>query len=108
MREKVAAADTGSVGPTMAPSTNAAAQPMSGTMVWATTATAPMVRSTSATESMASGRISARSSRGEAVQPAACSSGGRKTRKTTSGSSSKAGIPGISPIPSPRTTSTIG
>ena len=41
------------------------------------------------------------SSRGDAFQPAACSSGGRKTRKTTSGSSSRSGSAGIRPIAEP-------
>src|SRR5215207_6530595 len=108
MRENVATAATGSVGPTTAPSTNAASQLIPGTIAWATTATAPIVASTSPIESSASGRSSAPSSRGEACQAAACSSGGRKTRKTTSGSRSSSGSSGINPIASPPTTSTIG
>ena len=43
------------------------------------------------------------SSRGELSQPAACSSGGRKTRKTTSGSSSRSGSASTKPIASPPT-----
>ena len=52
--------------------------------------------------------ISALSSRGDEYQPAACSSGGRKTRKTTSGSSSRSGSAGTKPIARPPSTSTIG
>ena len=46
-RENVAVADTGSVGATIAPSTNAASQLIPGTIAWATTATAAIVASTS-------------------------------------------------------------
>ncbi len=81
---------------------------MPGTMAWATTATATMVASTSPTASSASGRTSALSIRGSEYQPAACSSGGRKIRKTTSGSSSRSGSQGTRPMASPPTTSTIG
>ena len=94
IRENVAVAETGSVGPTIAPSTNAASQLIPGTISWATAATTTIVTSTRPIESSASGAISALSSRGDEFQPAACSSGGRKTRKTTSGSSSRSGQPG--------------
>jgi len=104
MRENVAVADTGSVGPTIAPSTNAASQLIPGTIACATRATPAIVASTSPTASSASGRTSAFNSRGEANQPAASSSGGRKTRKTrktTSGSSARSGSAGTRPIASP-------
>jgi hypothetical protein len=64
-RENVAAADTGSVGPTIAPSMNAASQLIPGTIACATTATAAIVASTSPTASNPSGTISALSSRTE-------------------------------------------
>src|SRR5829696_1284274 len=108
MRENVATAATGSVGPTTAPSTNAASQLIPGTIAWATTATAPIVASTSPIESSPSGRSAAPSSRGDDCHAAACSSGGRNTRKTTSGSRSSSGSSGTNPIASPPTTSTIG
>lgn len=45
-RCRIAVAATGSVGETIAPSTNAAAHEIPGTIAWATTATAPIVAST--------------------------------------------------------------
>ena len=73
-----------------------------------TTATAAIVTSTSANVSETSWVAAARSSCGDALNAAACSSGGRKTRKTTSGASSTSGRPGTKPIATPPTTSTIG
>ena len=74
----------------------------------ATTATAHIVTSTSANVSETSCTDAARSSCGEAAKPAACSSGGRKTRKIASGASSMSGRPGTKPIATPPMTSTIG
>ena len=59
-------AATGSVGPTMAPSANAAAHGMPGTAACTATATATMVNSTSPIADMAIGRMFARRSRSEA------------------------------------------
>ncbi len=107
-RSKVAIAETGSVGATIAPSTKASAQLMLGMTVSATTATAPIVTRVRPSTSQVSGRSSARSSLGDAQYPADCRIGGRKTRKTTSGSSSRFGPPGMKPIPRPPSTRTIG
>ena len=66
MRLNVAVAAIGSVGATTAPSTNAAGQLSPSISACATTATAPIVPSTSASTSTESGRHSAFSSRGDA------------------------------------------
>ncbi len=107
-RWKVASAATGSVGATTAPSTKAPAHGSPPTTAWAITATPPIVASTSASDSQPSAERSARSSCGEALKPAEVSRGGRKTRKTTSGGSSRSGRPGTKPIARPPTTRTIG
>ncbi len=108
IRLNVAAAETGSVGARIAPSTNAAGQLRSPMAACATTATAAIVTSTRANVSDTSWAVAARSSCGDALKPDECSSGGRKTRKITSGASSIAGRPGTKPIATPPTTSTIG
>ena len=64
-RRMIAVAAIGSVGETIAPSTNAADQGSSGTIACATTATATMVSSTSPTASSPTGRTFARRSRSE-------------------------------------------
>ena len=106
-RSSTAAADTGSVGPSTAPSTNAAAHGMPSTAL-ATAATAQMVAITRPTASSVIGAQLARSSCAETAIAAAYSSGGRKTKKTTSGSSSGEGRPGTRPITSPPSTSATG
>jgi hypothetical protein len=73
-----------------APSTNASTQVIRST-AWATAATAPMVSSTSPTASSTIGQAFALSSGHDELTEAEYSSGGRKTKKTTSGSSSGEG-----------------
>ena len=68
-RRRISAGATASVGDTIAPSTNASGQP-SPIVPWATTATAPIVTSTSAIASSAIGRALRRRSR-RAVKNAA-------------------------------------
>jgi multisubunit Na+/H+ antiporter MnhG subunit len=58
----IAVAAIGSVGETMAPSTNAALQDMESTAAWATTATTVMVAITSPIASIPMGRAFARRS----------------------------------------------
>ena len=65
-RPNVAIAATGSVGATIAPSTNASVHPISGITASATTATAVIVASVSPITSAESGPASARSSWGPA------------------------------------------
>ena len=65
----ISAGATASVGDTIAPSTNASAQ-ASPITSWATTATAPMVTSTTPTESSAMGRALRRRSRSEVKKAA--------------------------------------
>src|SRR4051812_38745322 len=74
----------------------------------ATAATAPIVTSTSPTASSVIGAQFARSSWAETAIAAAYSNGGRKTKKTTSGSSSGDGSPGTKPIRRPPSTSATG
>ncbi len=107
-RENVAAAETGSVGATIAPSTNASAQLRSPIAACATTATATIVTSTSRKLSETSCAAALRSSCGDAAKPDACSSGGRNSRKIASGASSMSGSPGRKPIATPALTRTIG
>jgi hypothetical protein len=71
-------AASGSVGDTIAPSANAAAQGSPPTSVCATTATAQMVTSTSPTASSVIGRALAHRSRGEEKNAAWYSSGGQE------------------------------
>ena len=96
-------AETGSVGPSTAPSTNAAAHGIPSS-AFATAATAAIVTSTSPTASSPIGCQLARSSETLTVIAAAYSSGGRKTKKITSGSTRGDGRPGTSPITSPPST----
>ena len=70
-RRKIEVAAIVSVGAMMAPRTAASAQLRPGTVAWATRATTAAVRKTRPIESSASGRITVRSSSGEARQPAA-------------------------------------
>jgi len=65
-RSKVAIAATGSVGATIAPSTNPSAQSIPGITAWATAATATIVASESPITSQVRGTSSASSSFGEA------------------------------------------
>ena len=96
----MAVAATGSVGETIAPSANAIAQ---GSPITScpTTATAPIVRSTRPIAVIEIARRSALSARRSEKKAAAYSSGGRKTTRTRSGSSSISGMPGTSPSASP-------
>ena len=64
-RSKVAKAETGSLGATIAPSSRPSAQPMPGTTAWATAPTASIVASGSPSTSHASGPRSASNSLGE-------------------------------------------
>ncbi len=100
-------AATGSVGPTTAPSTNAAAQDMPATS-WATTATATIVATTSPTARSVISPATRRSAWVEARYASEYSSGGRKRKKTTSGSSCGAARPGTNPSTRPPSTRTIG
>src|SRR3954453_506747 len=79
-RSSTAAAETGAVGPSTAPSTNAAAHGIPSTAL-ATAATAQIVTSTRPTASIVIGAQFARSSWAETAIAAAYSSGGRKTKK---------------------------
>ena len=69
-RRAIAVAATGSVGETIAPSTNASAQPKSSAS-WATTATTTIVASTSPIASSEIGRTLRRSSRSGVKKAAA-------------------------------------
>ena len=82
---------------------------MPGTIAWATTATAAIVASTSPTASSASGRdLGAQLARRRSTsRPRAAAAAGRRGRRRP-GSSSRSGSPGIRPIASPPSTSTIG
>ena len=66
IRSKVVIAETGSVGATIAPSTNPSAQLMLGITAWAAAATATIVASVNPRTSQVRGTSSARSSLGEA------------------------------------------
>src|SRR3954452_4150320 len=105
-RRAIAAAASGSVGETTAPSTNAAATERP--ILWPTTPTAAVVTNTSPTARNVISRMFARSPRTEVKSAATCSSGGRKMCKTTSGSSRTSGSPGTNESASPPTTSRIG
>ena len=95
-RSSTAVAETGSVGPSTAPSTNAADHGIPSS-AFATAATAAIVTTTSPTASSPIGFQLARSSETLTVIAAAYSSGGRKTKKITSGSTSGDGRPGHEP-----------
>ena len=103
----IAVAATGSVGETIAPSAKASGHERPITSC-ATTATAPIVRSTRPTAAREIPRRSARSDLRSAKNAAAYKSGGRKTTSTRSGSSSISGMPGSRPSTSPPSTSGIG
>lgn len=107
-RPAIAVAATGSVGDTMAPRRKATGQDIPSMNVWATTATATHVASTSPIASMPIGRMFWRRSRSDAKNAAEYSSGGRKMSSTRSGSRVTSGSPGMSPIPSPPMTRKIG
>ena len=81
----MAVAATVSVGDTAAPSTKAAGHPSSGATAWATAATPAMVSPTRGTARRPTVRAWALSRRGDALQAAACTSGGMKTRRITLG-----------------------
>src|SRR3954453_18441619 len=102
-----APAETGSVGPSTAPRTKAAAHGRPTTQ-WPTAATATTVTSTRPTARRPIGAAFARNSYAEAWNAAAYSNGGRKAKNTTSGSSSGTGRPGTRLSASPPTTSTTG
>ncbi len=108
IRSAIAVTATGSVGETIAPSTNAAGQDMSGTTAWRQTATATQVSSTSPTDRSEIDPTLRRRSRSEAKNAAEYSSGGRKISSTRSGSSSIVGMPGMKPIARPPRTRKIG
>ncbi len=101
-RWKIAVAATASGGATMAPSVTATAHSIEGTSARTTIATTTVVNSTRPTASSRIGRTFALKSRMGVKYAAANRIGGRKSRKTTSGSSS---IGGSLPAPrNPRTT----
>jgi hypothetical protein len=98
----------GSVGETIAPSTNALLQGRPSMNVCATTATPTVVTATRPTASSPIGRALALSSRSDVKNAALYRSGGRTPKNTSSGSSSRSGIPGTTPIARPPSTSRIG
>src|SRR5690349_22175925 len=103
-----AVAATASGGEMMAPSTNASAQPKPGMNVCATHATAHVVKITHPIANKVIGRFAFLKSVQDVDHAAAYSTGGRKTKKTISGSREMVGKPGIRPIPIPAITSRIG
>jgi hypothetical protein len=92
----------------MAPRAIATAHGMSGKRARAATATAADVASTRPTASSAMGRRLALKSRSDVKNAAAQRIGGRKTKKTRSGSSSGISTPGRSPRRNPATTCRMG
>ena len=107
-RRAIVVAASGSVGETMAPSANAAAHGRPGIAACAMTATATVVMSTSAIALSVIARMYLRRSRSDEKYAALKSSGGRKMKRTSSGSSSTSGTPGAKPTRLPPTTSRIG
>ncbi len=107
-RETMAAAATASGGETIAPNATATAQGIPGRSAWIATATAPVVARTNPTASSPMGRRFDLNSRSDVKNAAAQRMGGRKTKKTRSGSSSGILIPGTKPIASPAMTCRIG
>src|SRR3712207_1900436 len=85
-RDTIAVAATASGGETIAPRATATAQGSPGRRARAATATAAEVASTSPTARRVIGRMFALNSRSEVKNAAAQRIGGRKTKKTTSGS----------------------
>src|SRR4051794_39044891 len=106
-RRMTAVAAAGSVGETIAPRTNAIAHGRSSTS-WAITATMPVVARTRPIALSAMTRASWRRVRRSAKTAEAYNNGGRKTRRTRSGSSRTSGMPGTRPSASPPRTSGIG
>ena len=107
-RRNTDVAASASVGATIAPSANAAAQPMLGTSVWATAATTTVVKMTRAIERRAIGPRFRRRSRSGVWNAATNSSGGRNTTSTRSGSRVMLGRPGMKPSASPPSTNSAG
>ena len=105
-RTEVAA--TASGGETIAPSTNAAGQPIAGMAAWATQATTVVVATTSPTARRTMGRRLAAKSRQEVSQAAANSSGGRNSSSTSPGSIRARGSPGAKARASPPITRRMG
>ncbi len=79
----------------MAPSVKQAAHGSSGTTSFATQPTTRVVKATAPTASSKIGRSWARKSRQTVKNALACKSGGKNKTMTSSGSSSIAGVPGI-------------
>ena len=104
----MAVAATASGGDTIAPRTNAAGQPRPGTIACATAATPAVVASTRPTARRVMGRRFAWKSRSDVKYAAAQRMGGRKIRKTISGSSATDGTPGTKPRISPPITRKMG
>jgi hypothetical protein len=103
-----AVAATASGGEMMAPSTNDSAQSKPGITRCATQATAQVVKITHPIANKVIGRFAALKSGHDVFQAAEYKTGGRKMRKTTSGSREIEGIPGIIPMAIPAITSRIG
>ena len=107
-RRNTEVAASASVGATMAPSVNAAAQPSPGTSACATAATMTVVSRTSPTDSRAIGQRFVRRSRSGVSNAAPNSSGGRNTSSTRSGSRVMCGIQGTNPSARPPSTNSAG
>ena len=108
-RRRISAAASGSVGETIAPSTNATGHDMPSTSAWATTATVHIVASTSPIANTETTRMPRRMSCRFAKKADEYSSGGRKITSTRSGSSvTVSSVPSTNPRPRPPITSTIG
>src|SRR6476661_329951 len=107
-RWSTAVAATASGGATIAPSVSATGQAMSGISTCATAATMTVVNSTRPMASNRIGRAFALKSRMGVKYAAANRIGGRKSRKTRSGSSVMRGIAGSSPRTTPPNRRRIG
>ena len=107
-RRAIAVAAMGSVGETIAPSTNAELQERPSIAACATAATTTVVTITSPTESRPIGRMFSFSSCSDVKNVPAYSSGGSTATSTRSGGSSSSGMPGRKPTATPPITSTIG
>ncbi len=108
MSRNRAVAATASVAESIAPSANATGQPISGTNACAMAPTSTVDTRTRPIASERIGRSWARMSRGEISNPAMYTSGGRNSRKISSGASATCGMPGVNASSSPPTTSKIG
>ncbi len=104
----MALAATASGGDTIAPSATAAGQLNPGMTKRATAATTAVVASTSPTASRVIGRRLARKSRSDVKYAADQRTGGKKIRKTRSGSRRTIGTFGSRPMTSPPSTRKIG